>query len=327
MKFAVRAAVVLMALTVSSFAAITMTSPANGASTISPVHVMAQANPNGAAPIAQIQVYLDGQVAYQAKSNTVDTYINAAAGPHTIVVKAWDSAGGQMTQQSVVNGTGTGIFVGTPGPGATVNGATQVTASATSAASITAMQVYDNGTSIYQTQGGSINTSVNLAPGGHYLVINAWDASGAVYTFPLNLSAPAQAIAQATAPVTAASQVEIPSNATTIANIDQLPNWESCSACAGIGGNGPQDPYSMTQGVCESGDGWSVSNVLAWRHGAIRRCAVVEPACTESQCQPFCVRPLLLGFESGGGAGTRVRCEPVGWRDEVHFRDRMRRAH
>ena len=143
MKFAVRAAVVLMALTVSSFAAITMTSPANGASTISPVHVMAQANPNGVAPIAQIQVYLDGQVAYQAKSNTVDTYVNAAAGPHTIVVKAWDSAGGQMTQQAVVNGTGTGIFVGTPGPGATVNGATQVTASAASASSITAMQVYD----------------------------------------------------------------------------------------------------------------------------------------------------------------------------------------
>jgi Bacterial Ig domain len=249
LKFAVRAAVVLMALTVSSFAAITMTSPANGSSTISPVHVMAQANPNGAAPIAQIQVYLDGQVAYQAKSNTVDTYVNAAAGPHTIVVKAWDSAGGQMTQQAVVNGTGTGIFVGTPGPGATVNGATQVTASATSAASITAMQVYDNGTSIYQTQGGSINTSVNLAPGGHYLVINAWDASGAVYSFPLNLAAPAQAIAQVTAPVAGASQVEIPSNATTIANIDQLPNWQSCSACAGLGGNGPQDPYSMTQGV------------------------------------------------------------------------------
>ena len=106
-----------MALTVSSFAAITMTSPANGASTISPVHVMAQANPNGAAPIAQIQVYLDGQVAYQAKSNTVDTYINAAAGPHTIVVKAWDNAGGQMTQQAAVNGTGSRNFRRDTGPG------------------------------------------------------------------------------------------------------------------------------------------------------------------------------------------------------------------
>ena len=327
MKFAVRAAVVLMALTVSSFAAITMTSPANGASTISPVHVMAQANPNGAAPIAQIQVYLDGQVAYQAKSNTVDTYINAAAGQHTVVVKAWDSAGGQMTQQSVVNGTGTGIFVGTPGPGATVNGATQVTASATSAASITAMQVYDNGTSIYQTQGGSINTSVNLASGGHYLVINAWDASGAVYTFPLNLAAPAQAIAQATAPVTAASQVEIPSNATTIANIDQLPNWESCSACAGIGGNGPQDPYSMTQGV--SNPAMDGASATFWLGGTVP----FGDALWWNQLGPnpnasHFVYDLYFWVSNPAVApGTRVRCEPVGWRDEVHFRDRMRRAH
>jgi hypothetical protein len=249
LKFAVRAAVALMALTVSSFAAVTLKSPVNGATTISPVHVMAQANPDGTAPIAKIQVSLDGQIAYQAASNTADTYINAAAGPHTIAVKAWDSAGGQSSQQVAVTGTGTGIFVGTPGPGATVNGSTPIVASAASAASVTGMQVYDNGTSIYQTQGSNMNTSVNLAPGGHYLVIQAWDASGAVYSFPQNLSAPAQAIAQATAPATVASQIQIPSNATTIANIDQLPGWQSCNACAGIGGNGPQDPYSMTQGV------------------------------------------------------------------------------
>lgn len=249
MNFAVRAAVALMALTVSSFAAITMKSPVNGATTTSPVHVMAQATPNGAAPIVQIQAYMDGQLAYQAASNTVDTYINTAAGAHTVTVKAWDSAGGQMVQQAAVTGTGTGIFLATPGPGATVRGSTQITASAASAASITAMQVYDNGASVYQTQGSSVNTSVTFAPGGHYVVINAWDAAGATYSFPLNLSSPAQAIVQAASPVTVASQVQIPSNATTIANIDQLPGWQSCDACAGIGGNGPRDPYSMTQGV------------------------------------------------------------------------------
>jgi hypothetical protein len=256
LKFAFCAAVALMALTVSSFAAITMKSPVNGATTTSPVHVMAQALPNGAAPIVKTLVYMDGKVAYMAASNTVDIYINAATGPHTVAVQAWDSAGGQMTQQATVNGTGTGIFVGTPGPGATVSGSTQIQASATSASSITAMEVYDNGNSVYKTQGGSINTSVNLAPGGHYLLINAWDSSGATYSFPLNLAVPAQAIALAQAQVRAkdvstavVTQADIPSNATTIANIDQLPGWQACNACAGVGGNGPQDPYSMTQGV------------------------------------------------------------------------------
>ena len=269
MKFAVRAALILVALTVSSFAAITMKSPVNGATTASPVHVMAQATPNGAAPIVQIQAYIDGQLAYQAASNTIDTYLNAAAGPHTINVKAWDSAGGQSQQQATVNGTGTGVFVGTPGPGGTVQGSTQVTASAASAATITAMQVYDNGNSVYQTQGGSINTSVNLAPGGHYVVIQAWDASGATYTFPLNLSAPAPAIAQASSATTApgAPQADIPSSATTIANIEQLPGWESCNACAGIGGSGPQDPYSLTQGV--SNPAMDGSSATFWLGGTV----------------------------------------------------------
>jgi Bacterial Ig domain len=256
-----------MALTVSSFAAITMKSPVNGATTISPVHVMAQATPNGAASVVQIQAYMDGQLAYQAASNTVDTYLNAAAGTHTVTVKAWDSAGGQSMQQATVNGTGTGIFVATPGPGGTVNGATQITASAASAASITAMQVYDNGTSVYQTQGSSVNTSTTFAPGGHYVVINAWDASGATYSFPLNLSAPVQPIAQAKEAATVANQVQIPSNATTIANIDQLPGWQSCDACAGIGGNGPRDPYSMTQGVTNPAmDG---SSATFWLGGTV----------------------------------------------------------
>lgn len=64
--FAVRATVALMALTISSFASLTMKSPVNGATTDSPVHVMAQANPDGAAPIVQIQAYIDGQLAYNA---------------------------------------------------------------------------------------------------------------------------------------------------------------------------------------------------------------------------------------------------------------------
>ncbi|HLH09040.1 MAG TPA: hypothetical protein VKW78_17515 [Terriglobales bacterium] len=260
MKFAIRAALGLLALSLPGFAAVNMTAPADGSATISPVHVAAQAIPDGAAPIAMIQIYLDGQIAYQAASNTVDTYINAPAGAHVIAVKAWDSAGGQSTQQASFNGTGTGIFVGTPGPASTVQGTTPVVASAASAASITAMQIYDNGNSVYQTMGGTINTQVNLAPGGHLLVLQAWDASGAVYSFPLNVSTPAPVVVQDTAAVNVTDQVNVPSNATAIGNIDQMPGWQNCNTCAGLGGSGPSDPYSMTQGIANpSMDGASAT--------------------------------------------------------------------
>src|SRR5882724_12261336 len=34
---------------------------------------------------------------------------------------------------------------------------------------------------------------------------------------------------------------------TTIANIDQMTGWQSCSTCAGYGGNGPVTTHSMAQ--------------------------------------------------------------------------------
>lgn len=64
--------------------------------------------------------------------------------------------------------------------------------------------------------------------------------------------------------------------ATTYSNIDQMTGWQSCSVCAGAGGNGPSASHSMKQNVASpSLDGKSVqfflggttpySNALWWK--------------------------------------------------------------
>jgi hypothetical protein len=63
---------------------------------------------------------------------------------------------------------------------------------------------------------------------------------------------------------------------TTIYNIDQKTGWQSCSVCAGAGGNGPSTPHSYTQNVASpSMDGKSMrfdiggttpyANALWWK--------------------------------------------------------------
>src|SRR3954468_11331897 len=53
---------------------------------------------------------------------------------------------------------------------------------------------------------------------------------------------------------------------TTISNIDQMTGWQSCSTCAGYGGNGPVTTHSMAQNQSSpSMDGHSVKfSIAGW---------------------------------------------------------------
>jgi hypothetical protein len=254
---AIRFATVLLALTAASFAGVTVNSPTNGATTNSPLHVVAAATPNNpAAPIAAMQIYVDGGLVYQGNGANVDTYLSVGAGNHQVAVKSWDAAGASSVQAVNVVGTGVGIFLSSPGANATLNGSAHVQASAVSKNPITVMQVYDNGKLVNQTTGAALNTTVNIAPGSHYLVVQAWDSTGAVFFNPVTVNAPggpAPPMPQA-APATATAnqavpQANIPSGATAKTDIDQMGGWQSCDACAGANGAGPVDPFSMTQGI------------------------------------------------------------------------------
>ena len=76
---------------VPAFAGITVTSPANGSTVSSPVHVVASASSSN--PIAAMRVYVDNVSVYLTYSNSIDTYITLSSGGHFIVVQSWDSTG------------------------------------------------------------------------------------------------------------------------------------------------------------------------------------------------------------------------------------------
>jgi hypothetical protein len=79
--------------------AVTITSPADGATVSSPIHVVA--NESSSLAATAMKVYLDGTSVYTINnSDTVDTSVAAASGPHQITVKAW-YADGTVSQRIV----------------------------------------------------------------------------------------------------------------------------------------------------------------------------------------------------------------------------------
>jgi hypothetical protein len=86
--------------------AVNVCSPAQNASVISPVHVVAAAK--STAHITAMQIYLDHKLVFQVvnstKSNTagITTDVSMTAGTHSMTVKAWDSTGRSMLSTPVV---------------------------------------------------------------------------------------------------------------------------------------------------------------------------------------------------------------------------------
>jgi phosphatidylinositol-3-phosphatase len=81
-----------------------------------------------------------------------------------------------------------GVTVCSPTSGSTVSSPVHVTAAAKSSlASITAMRIYVDNISVYATNTASIDTSLTISAGTHSMVVQAWDATGAVYKSSLSI--------------------------------------------------------------------------------------------------------------------------------------------
>ena len=78
----------------AAFAGVTVSSPSSGSTNSSPVHFVAQATPASSAhPISFMRIYVDNASMYGAPVKSIDTNLIIAAGNHSVVVQAWDTAG------------------------------------------------------------------------------------------------------------------------------------------------------------------------------------------------------------------------------------------
>src|SRR5882757_8762108 len=89
-----RVLITLFLASSAAFAGVTVSSPSNGTTTASPVHFVAQATPaSSTRTITFMRIYVDSVSVYGAAVKSIDTSVVIAAGTHSIVVQAWDSAG------------------------------------------------------------------------------------------------------------------------------------------------------------------------------------------------------------------------------------------
>jgi hypothetical protein len=165
--------------TCTSAGSVTVTSPANGATVGSPIHVVA--NESSCRTATDMQIYLDGSLVFdQANVESIDTTVTAAAGSRQVAVKAWYADGTTALTTETVTVTATApVSITAPANGATIQSKVHVTATENTSQAATSMQIYLDSTLVYtQYNTDSIDTYIDANCGSHQITVKAWYADG-----------------------------------------------------------------------------------------------------------------------------------------------------
>jgi hypothetical protein len=193
----IAAAFVILVTAMASAQSVSMSSPGNGVSTASPLHVVATAN-GGSAPVAAMRLYIDNQPITTMATASMNTYANVGAGSHYVVVVGWNTRGASFSSSATVKVTSTsaastapttvyaasgtaGVSIASPGTSAS-GSPLHFIASATpsSGRSIVGMAVYLDNQLEYKSNSANVDTYVNTSTGTHYAVVQSWDNTGLV---------------------------------------------------------------------------------------------------------------------------------------------------
>ncbi|HLJ30475.1 MAG TPA: Ig-like domain-containing protein [Candidatus Angelobacter sp.] len=149
-----------------------------------------------------------------------------------------------------------GVSVSTPSAGSTNSSPVHFAASASGSSPISAMRIYVDSNSAFLVNAGSLNTSLSMGNGSHSISVQAWDTQGHVYVNNFSIS------------VGGSSAPPPPSGSgTTFSMIEQMGGWQSCTTCAGAGGNGPSAAFWTKQFVgSPSQNGKSMQFFLGGSH-------------------------------------------------------------
>lgn len=130
-----------------------------------------------------------------------------------------------------------GVSVSSPTSGSTTSSPVHFVASASGSAPISSMTIYVDNNIAFQINAASLNTNVSMGNGSHSISVQAWDTHGAVYVNKFTIS-----VSGSSAPAPTPS-------GTAFSLIEQMSGWQSCTTCAGAGGNGPSASFSIQQFV------------------------------------------------------------------------------
>ncbi len=182
MKRYLALSILLTAMTIASFASVTVSSPANGATVQSPVNFVARASASARHQITKIAIYVDSNDVYSTDSSSLSTSIAMSSGQHSVVVKASDSSGKTYSDSLTLQVTASATPTPTPAPAPTVT-PLQLTssslASGTVGSAYSATLTASGGTSPYtwSVASGSLPAGLTLSTSG--AITGTPSASGA----------------------------------------------------------------------------------------------------------------------------------------------------
>lgn len=173
-------------ISLQAAASVTMSSPASGSTVSSPLHVAASATGNSGLPITGMYVYLDNVAVYHNAAASLSTYLNAALGSHTVLVKAWDSHGTIYQQSATVNVGSTSssgyVNLTSPASGSSAGSPVHVTATSGGGAyPITGMWAYVDNVGVYNTSASAVDTYLSMGSGTHTVLVKAWNTQGTIF--------------------------------------------------------------------------------------------------------------------------------------------------
>ena len=182
-----------------------VSSPANNASVVSSVNVIATGFSGN--PVTAMQIYRDSVLIYTIHSASLNTTVALSAGTHSLVIKGWDNAGRNFAKTLAVTASQTAasqqsassttvavtttpkVVVSSPANGAQVLSSVHVVAQGFSTNRIMAMQIYRDYKLIYSAHSPNLNATIGLTPGTHLLAVKGWDSKGRSFMKLLNVTA------------------------------------------------------------------------------------------------------------------------------------------
>ena len=232
----------LVMLAAQAFAAVTVSSPANGSDVTTPFALTASASSCSSQAISAMGYSLDNSANTTIVVGTsLNASVTAATGVHTLHVKSWGNGGAScVTDVAItVQGAATSaafsdtVSVRSPSSGASVMSPFALVASSASCAGnqTSAMGYsFDNSPSTTIVNATSIDTSVTAANGTHILHVKAWGAGGGSCVTDVDIVV--------TAPANAAV---VPTGAISVSAIQALNTWQAVNDSAASGSSSGSD--------------------------------------------------------------------------------------
>lgn len=295
-----------LSISVSAFAGVTVSAPANGSNVSTSVQFVANATTGCAGGVSAIGIYSGpGALVYTTSGSSLNTVLTFNPGDYQTTVQAWDGCGG--TSRSAVSihvaGGSSEVQVSAPKNNSTVASQVQYVAKASTgcAKGVAAMGIYTSpGVLGFQAAGANLNTVLTLNPGTYHTVVQEWDACGGSASTPVTITVAGQ---------NSGGQVNVsaPQTNSTVNATVQYVAAATSSCASGVASMGI---YTSPGVLAYSTQGSKINTLINLSPGTYHTVVQEWDKCGQSATAPVTI--TVAGGGGGGGTFSNLH-QQNGW--------------